>query len=55
MTYILGKAAEQIQRKMVAEEPVVESDSLACTECDFIAKAKVGLIGHMRKHQGEEA
>lgn len=39
-----------VKGEKVTEAPVVESTSLKCPECNFIAKSAFGLLAHAKKH-----
>lgn len=58
MMRILGKAAKVEQDAMAREmnDPIEkklekENEGTKCPHCGFIAKNKIGLIAHLRRHK----
>lgn len=39
-----------VKGEKAIEVPTVESTSLKCSECNFIAKSAFGLLAHAKKH-----
>lgn len=62
MARLLGKALQILQRAVTSQkeelekvEPINDDGKKhACEECGFVAKSRIGLIGHSKAHEKKD-